>query len=212
MKLRNYCLIMAGLFLAISSHDAQATSLSIDFEEFGIATGGGDSGANRVSQGYSIESDHNHLFNDHPNVTPWNGSTWLGIAGQLKLSLLNGGTFSLFSLDAGEFFSDAFPTPPAQVLVTGNQLDGGTVTQTFNVDGIADRGGLLDDFQLVTFGPSWTNLHSVVFEPVVATAVWYSLDNISVAPVPEPATLSLFLLGGLGGIASRRRKRIVTTI
>lgn len=194
--------LFAALLLAIAQ---PAAATVIDFEDIGVPPGGNEEGTTRISRGYLVQSNHNHLINNQPGVTAWNDSTWLGNVGKLTLSRSDGGAFSLLSLEAGEFSAEFFPTPKGtQVLVTGNQVGGGTLTQLFGLDDVADGPGPLHDFQAVVFDSGWNNLLNVVFEPVGTTAIFYSLDNISVTATPLPAPWLLFATG-LGLLGLKRR-------
>jgi hypothetical protein len=76
-------------------------------------------------------------------------------------------------------------------------------------DSEMDAGGLALRDELVTTGPLAAGTHTLRFE-IPATDPHYrmhtGLDNLTVSVVPEPATMSLLALGGLGVIRRRRRK------
>lgn len=189
-----------------------ARALLIDFEEFGVAAGGNVQGADRVSQGFLLESGHNHLINNQPGVTAWNDSTWLGNVGKLTLSRTDGGLFSLLSLQAAEFSSSFFPTPQGtQISVVGYQSGGVTLTQLISLDDVADGSGPGVDFQTVVFGSGWTDLESVVFDPVGTTAVFFALDDLALVVTPEPTTL-LLMMCGLGILSGVRGCRVAWSV
>ncbi|MFO0690087.1 MAG: PEP-CTERM sorting domain-containing protein [Myxococcota bacterium] len=201
--------VIVGMVAALILLGALPTrALLIDFEEFGVPAGGNVEGQNRVSKGFLLESSHNHLINNQPGVTAWNDSTWLGNVGKLTLSNTDGSLFSLLSLQAAEFSSVFYPTPQGtQISVIGYQPGGVTLTQLISLDDVADGSGPAVDFQSVVFGPGWTDLESVVFDPVGTTAVFFALDDLALVVIPEPST-SLLMLGGLGvlsGVARRQR-------
>ena len=78
---------------------------------------------------------------------------------------VGGGTFSLFSLDAGEFYSQHRPSfPDAEwIEITGTQQNGTIVTHTIALDGLRDGVGGVPDFEHFVLPATFVNLRSVVF-------------------------------------------------
>jgi len=127
------------------------------------------------------------------------------------MTQIGGGTFTLNQVDVAELW---LPNDPLNdffyVYITANRLIGGPLSMLVTLDGIRDGAGGADDFQLVTFN-GWTGLTDVTFTGRNAAGAFgdYSIDNIVVdgVPVPEPASLTLLVLGSLSLIAGAVRKR-----
>ena len=103
---------------------------------------------------------------------------------------VGGGTFSLLSLDLQE---GLFSTPPTtSILVTGFFAGGGSVSQTFTLDGISST------FQ--TFYPSEFTGHEKVTLAADARGM-LSVDNLI---LPEPGAVLLF---ASAPVLLRRRQR-----
>ena len=111
----------------------------------------------------------------------------------VELSLTNGSTFGLTSV----WLADPSETSPSHVLISfiGSLASGSTVTNTF-----VTLGGYAYAFQNYTFTSAFASgLTSVdIFAPR------WAMDNL-VFTVPEPAAVSLFLLGS--GICLYVRQR-----
>ena len=122
--------------------------------------------------------------------------------------------FKLTSFEGGELFQGLPAFWASSILVTGNLFGGGTVTQTFAIDGIHDGPGVAIDYQVFTLGASFTNLTSVVFSGVAGAfgaGVGFTLDNVNVnaSSVPEPGTLALLGLAfaSAAAVGSKTRRR-----
>ena len=114
--------------------------------------------------------------------------------------------FQLVSFDAGELFQ-GFPSSWSQdVVVTGSFVGGGSVTQVFRLDFIHDGPGPNADMESFTLSPAFTNLSVVRFQ-TSSPGKGFTLDNIVVSTVPEPATLLLAGSGALGAGARWWRRR-----
>lgn len=93
--------------------------------------------------------------------------------------------FAIFSVDLAEY-SILYAAPKTLTFV-GHKMDGGTVSQSFVLDGIIDGTGPVEDFQRFVFDNSFTNLAKVT----VATG-GFQIDNIAVqvdgqeTPLPPP--------------------------
>jgi hypothetical protein len=138
---------------------------------------------------------------------PDNGSGYLympdGIVGGVTFGPTNFFTashpFGLVSLDAAEFVSGA---GSSSLTFIGYVPMGGTVTNTFTLDGINDGSGPLQDFQTLHFDSSFSD----VFRIDVLNARW-AVDNVVIGPIPEPSASTLILLGGLSAAGWARFKK-----
>ena len=122
----------------------------------------------------------------------------------IELTKVGGGTFSLFSLDAGNLnFTAGFVTPPLSaqsILAVGHLFGGGTVTQTLQLSDTWATFNLL----------SFTSLISVDFSATWNAVPNPAFDNLVVSSeTPLPAALPLFTtgLGALGLLGWRRKKK-----
>lgn len=89
--------------------------------------------------------------------------------------------------------------------LTGYYAGGGTVSTQFDFLRTVVQ-GQIGDFQTCTLNSSWTNLTQVVMHNDIVNYgnfLGFSIDNITV--VPEPAALTLVLLGVIGLMFTCRR-------
>jgi hypothetical protein len=130
---------------------------------------------------------------------PENGTAYLqaGAGSTLKFVFTDNRQFSLLGVDLAEY-STVVPDGMARFI--GYRPDGSTVTLDFTPDGIMDGTGPLADFQTFYFGPEWSGLTRV------EVPYFGSLDNLVVA-IPEPASGTLLLAGGLLLWALRGRRQ-----
>jgi hypothetical protein len=119
--------------------------------------------------GFRFYSDHFHLIGGTvlQDFTS-NGTTHIGYESgrgfPITMERVGGGTFSLFSFDAAEFYSSPTDRPDAETLtITGHQQGGGLVTHTVAIDGIRDGAGGVVDFEHFVLPSTFVNLTSVVF-------------------------------------------------
>jgi len=129
----------------------------------------------------------------------YNGTTSLfadgdngGQRANVVMTKVGGGTFDVSSLDAAVYWIGASGT----LELTGALSGGGTVTTSLNVG---------TPWQ--SFAVGFTDLVSLKFQDSASGAFLdapgFGIDNISTAPVPEPETYALMLLG-LGALGVRR--------
>lgn len=113
----------------------------------------------------------------------------------------NGGLFNLNQFDVAEY-SSVFASSQT-IQLTGTKADNSTVSFAFSTDGIFDGTGPLADFQTIVFPAPFTNLKSVSF----GTNATFTLDNVMLTSVPEPATF-LWVLGTSLALLSLRSRKL----
>jgi Concanavalin A-like lectin/glucanases superfamily/Bacterial Ig domain len=140
--------------------------------------------------GFRFFSDHFHLIGIG-NTAVFEGFTSndtahigyeSGRGFPVTMARVGAGTFSLFSLDAAEFYAQPVPDRPdaERLTITGFQAGGGTVTHTLTLDGVRDGPAGVVDFQHFTLPGTFVNLTSVVFTGLrgVDEAGGVSVDNL----------------------------------
>lgn len=122
---------------------------------------------------------------------PENGTAYLqaSLGDSLQFSFNNGSKFNLLSVDLAEYSTVVSVLP---VTFYGYYPDGSTVVATLTPDGIIDGTGPLADFQTFHFDKRWRDLTRVE-----VPGFGWSLDNLVVSTVPEPAIGVLLGMGAL---------------
>lgn len=132
----------------------------------------------------------------------YNGTTSLftdgdrsGQRANVVMTKVGGGTFDVSALDAAVYWIGA---PDGTIELTGALSGGGTVSASLNVG---------QGWQSFALG-GFSNLVSLTFQDSVSGAFLqapgFGIDNINTAPVPEPESYALMLLG-LGALLGVRR-------
>lgn len=158
-----------------------------------------DHGSSYSEEGFTLSQLGSHPFGLSTfgtQASNFSGSTALynnTVDGVTELILTGGGSFSVQSIDLAELNGNLV----ASVAFVGDLTGGGTVTNTFTLDGVALAP------QTFTF----TGFSSVTKVSWTQVSPFHQFDNIVVnngTAVPEP--MSLGLLGsGLAGLALMRR-------
>jgi PEP-CTERM motif len=153
---------------------------------------------------------------------PLNGSNYAlapygdynGTPSSLSMTKTGGGTFSFYGFDGSASFnfnqwgSGSAHYIPNQIDVVGVQSNGNHIAQSFLINKNSNAADTLS-FTSYTANNSFNDLVSLSFSSSGSSQALYngfSVDNIQVAPVPEPETYALMGLGLLGLLATRRRK------
>ena len=155
-------LVSAAFVLASASAGAQVVSFDSIPSSQTIYT-------SATVDGFVFTSGHFHLFGD--GFFASNGTTHIsyesGRGYPITMSLADGATFSLLSLDGAEAVtSSPADRPAAEVIgVRGTRQDGSTVTAELVLDLIHDGGsaGSANDFQPFSLPGQFSNLTSVYF-------------------------------------------------
>ena len=205
-------LALAALFVVAGVGSVRAAT--INFEDLALDSVG--NGGDRTSGGFFIDTGANHSHVD--DGTGWNTSNGTKILviddlpglNPVTFSPTSGAPFSLTSIDLSESHPFAYAR---QVQVTGNRVSGGPLSRLLTLDNNIVANVTANYFETFTFDSTWTNLSSVVLKGIgsggASPANYYAIDNIvvTVAAVPEPATLSLLGLGCAYVVGRRRRVR-----
>ncbi|MGK5070227.1 PEP-CTERM motif protein [compost metagenome] len=185
---------VAAILAAAGGAQAQTTTIGFDSLE---QPGYFGSVFNSYSEGgYNFDSSFLGLLSSaHQDSFAYAGSAGLGATAlsTTTLSRADGAAFSLNSISLADFVS----LPGSyDVTFVGHQVGGGTVTQTFTLDGS-------HNFANYSFS-GFSNLLSATWKEGALRT--FQVDNLAVSAVPEPATYGM-LLGGLGLLAFMRRRK-----
>ena len=122
------------------------------------------------TNGFLFRSDHFHVVGTVTDTGfSSNGTTHVGYESArgrpITMTRVGSGTFSLHSLDVGEFWAGSVPAhPDAETLVmTGIKQNGQTVSHTLTLDGLHDGVGGVADFQHFVLPATLVDLTSVIF-------------------------------------------------
>lgn len=161
-----------------------------------------DHGATYTEDGYLLEN----LETEQPSFATYGmtasgftGSTSLindNVQGVTRLSAVNGSLFSIYSIDVSELTDLNGATD--SITFYGTNFNGGTVSQTFSIDGIFGS-------ETFSFDSNFTDLAKVEW---AQTDYFVQFDNITASPVPVPSSILLFgaVLTALAAAGKRRKQ------
>jgi hypothetical protein len=156
------------------------------------------------------------------NGTPFIASVGGGLDFPITLERADGSPFSLVAFDAAEGFLDDILAEQegfisaAKIEIEAALSTGFTLTLEFDLDGLRDGAGFVDDFETFAMPGDLASVTSVTFTGLNAARrdAGFALDNVVVGvAVPEPAAAMLLVAGVATLIvpmlsAARRRQRI----
>ncbi len=191
---------------------APAQATVIDFNALPLHTWF-QSGTVMTNNGFAIRSNSAGSYQGIVGNTytcgpacPDNGTNYLLAHGAgFNFAAVKGSAFSLNSFHGGEAHMGATGLWAKNIQVTGTLASGGTVVQSFALDWIQDAQGPAADFQQFNLN-GFSNLTSVSFTGIGGNN-FFTLDNLNVSEVPEPASFALLGLGLLGLALSRRKQK-----
>lgn len=204
-------LLLSALALSVIG-DAQAQSITIDFEELAQAGDGSIAVANAYERdGFVISVNIDPIF-DSDAFSAWrtgsdsfNGSTALFNTYALDLvtgttttlTRADGGNFAIESIDLGQMFNASGSDTPVQFI--GTKSDGSTASASFTLPSVLAPA-------TYTFDATFMGLVSLRWEQLPQ---FHQFDNLVLvsAPVPEPASAWLVALGCCVLLAARWRRR-----
>lgn len=184
---------------------APALAVNISFDSLPLSWNGLVN--NQIDSGFVISGTSPYWIGSGANFCnpqcPENGTHYLLTQWEdtIKLKLVSSGPFSAISFQYAEQYV-GLPYAP-EINVVGHMLNGGITTASFFVDGINDGSGPLIDFQTALLPSSFNNLIYIEFSTPGTSH--FSLDNIQVSAIPEPASYA-FMIAGILGISLLRRK------
>ena len=160
-------------------------------------------GATVLSGDYSFSATQAFgIVSDIP--TPFgvsNGTNMMVFSNQglLTITRTDTGLFSMSSLDVGGWSGVVFPT--AQLRIVGHSQNGDQEAFSPILS--------TTSFAHFALSPLFTNLSSLSITMVgYQSSAYAAIDNLALAPVPEPETYAMMLAGlGLLGFLGRRRKQ-----
>jgi hypothetical protein len=216
--------ILIAAAAAIAASAAQASAVTVDFEDASLTFG-----STVASAGFNFTPASGTIA-AYPNgagcsiTCSANGTTTLYVPGSvptpasaapLTMVDASAATFRLLGFDFAEFFagSSGSVANADTLVVAGKLVGGGTVSQSFALDGLGDGPDGIADFQGAALAGFWASsvLTSLNFTGTRAGSgdFGFQLDNIATdvtaAAVPEPTSL-LLVACALTGLAATRRK------
>lgn len=196
--MRNFVFCVLGCVFAVASSAATITFDDIQLDASGYA---------QIQNGYQGLNWSNFMVRPGTVAGYANGMVsapnvaYNSNAGEASVSAVPGQTFNL----TDGFFAGAWMNG-LNIHVVGTFSDSSTVTQDFTVDETTST----DEFF------NWSNLVNVSFTSSGGTppasitvlsgpAAHFSLDNLTIAVVPEPSSMILMSAGLIGLVYARRR-------
>jgi hypothetical protein len=203
MKNSNSSLTTLALGLALVLGGGASKAATVTFEPInqqGVTLAAGDA---ITAQGFAFTQRNDSpalLFaGETAGAYASNGSNTLYAANQadLRVTFGAGGQFGIGSFSYGGGNLGDVSGWATELLLVGLTADNQTLTQTLQIDA--------GNFGLTSFGLNWFNLTQLDFS--VASGD-YSLDDLTLQAVPEPATWALTGLALVGLALSRSKRRI----
>ena len=189
----------AALALALASPAAQASLISFDpIDEQGITLAAGDA---ITAQGFSFTQFNAvpaTLFAGDSSGYASNGSNTLIASNGAEITLTTsvGGRFNLASLEVGGGSLGDTSTWATQLMLEGLTADNIILTDSVMLDATSAT--------LAFKGLNWLNLTRLSLR---VTGGDYSLDNVNLQAVPEPASWALALAALMGALGARHLQR-----
>jgi hypothetical protein len=205
-KEMNFKILVSSLALVAGLFSGNAQATTIDFSNYATPGTYGNfssftSSGFQFSSIYSTYTAIDSATESDPNLQhPAPGDLLAVFVGaSVQFAPVGGGTFTLNSLDVN-WWDHYYPSLPHIWSITGTFADSTTSTVS----------GLIQPDQFMAETLNWSNLASVSFG---GTDGWVGINNIevnaAVAPVPEPSTWAMMILGfaGIGFMAYRRKSK-----